>query len=103
MVGLESLDVDVAVVLGRTCMPLSQLLKLGRGTVIDLDCGDTDLVEIFANGLLIAKGEVAVSGTGIRVEITELVKKATIIRTPDVTIGASCRPGLGADQASIAA
>jgi flagellar motor switch protein FliN len=90
MAGLENLDVDVAVVLGKTCMPLSHFLKLGRGAVIDLESGDTDLVEILANGHLIARGEVAVNGTNVRIEITEIVPKATIVRERGTTIGDAC-------------
>jgi flagellar motor switch protein FliN/FliY len=88
--GLENLDVDVAVVLGKTFMPLNAFLKLGRGAVIDLESGDTDLVEILANGHLIARGEVAVNGTNVRIEVTELVERTTVVTEPGMTIGQFC-------------
>lgn len=85
-------------------MPLSQFLKLGRGAVIDLQSGDSDLVTILANGHPIARGEVGVNGTAVQIEVTELVRKATIVRTTDMTIGDACelelRPALAAAPAS---
>ena len=65
-------DVDISVVLGQTS---SQLLKFGRGAVVTLDQKTSDPVEIFANEVLIARGEVVItSGDKIGVTLTELVK-----------------------------
>jgi flagellar motor switch protein FliN/FliY len=85
--GLDSLQVDLAVVLGKTRMPLSQLLKLGRGAVVALDSGENDPVEILANGHPIARGHVVVTGSRLSVEVTEMVRKDVILREPGTRIG----------------
>jgi len=52
-------------------MPIHQLLKMGRGAVIELDSNVDDPVLIYANNRLIARGEVMVSGENVAVTITE--------------------------------
>ena len=86
---LESLNVDVTVVLGRNRMPVHMLLRMGRGAVIQLEQSESDMVEILANDHPIARGQIIVTGTKIAIEVTELLKKAEIIRSPGVTIGDS--------------
>ncbi len=72
---LYNVDIDISVVLGQTMMPVNQLLKLGRGAVVELEQRTSDPVEIFANDVLIARGEVVItSGDKIGVTLTELVK-----------------------------
>ncbi|MBX7198287.1 MAG: FliM/FliN family flagellar motor switch protein [Rhodospirillaceae bacterium] len=72
---LYNVVVDISVVLGQTTMPVNQLLKLGRGAVVELEQKTSDPVEIFANEVLIARGEVVItSGDKIGVTLTELVK-----------------------------
>ena len=87
MSGLENLDVDLSVVLGKTVMSLQRFLKLGRGAVVELETGDGELVDIRANGHLVARGEVAVSAGRIAVEITELVGRPIIVRDAGARIG----------------
>ncbi len=65
--------IDISVVLGRSTMPIHQLLKMGRGAVIELDTKENQSVLILANGKPIAKGEVVVSGEHIAVSVTELL------------------------------
>lgn len=72
MNALSKVAVEVTVVLGRNSMPIRQLLKMGRGAVIDLDSGYEDLAWIYANGELIARGEVMMIGEKIGVSITEM-------------------------------
>ena len=57
-------------------MSVNQLLKLGRGAVIELDRKVGEAVEIFINERLIAKGEVVIVDERIGVTITEIVKPA---------------------------
>ena len=72
---LYNVVVDISVVLGQTTMPVNKLLKLGRGAVVELEQKTSDPVEIFANEVLIARGEVVItSGDKIGVTLTELVK-----------------------------
>jgi flagellar motor switch protein FliN/FliY len=86
---LDNLNVDLTVVLGRSRMPVHMLLRMGRGAVIELEATESDMVEILANGHPIARGQVVVTGNRISVEITELIRKAEVVREPGVTIGDS--------------
>jgi flagellar motor switch protein FliN/FliY len=73
---LEKVSVDIAVVLGSTAMPVHQVLRLGRGAIIELDSGEDDEVRILVNNFPIAKGTVVVSGNRIGVEVKELLTRA---------------------------
>ncbi len=75
MDGLDTVPLDISVVLGRSRMPIHQLLRLGRGAVITLDSGEDDAVEILANDLPIARGTVVVNGTSISVEVNEIIRR----------------------------
>ena len=63
------------------------LLRMGRGAIIQLEATESDMVEILANDHLIARGQIIVTGTRITIEVTEILKKAEVVRTPGVTIG----------------
>ena len=78
MTTLDNVSVDIAVVLGTTSMPIHQVLRLGRGAIIELDASEEDEVRILANNLPVAKGTVIVSGNKIAVEVKQLLP-----RTPD--------------------
>jgi flagellar motor switch protein FliN/FliY len=66
---LAGVSVRVSVEVGSAAMRLSDLLNLGEGSVVELDRQANDLLDIMANGTLIAKGEiVTVDGRyGVRV------------------------------------
>jgi flagellar motor switch protein FliN/FliY len=68
---VSGVNVEISVILGKTMMPIHQLLKMGRGAVIELDSNVDDPVTIYANNRLIARGEVMVSGENVAVTITE--------------------------------
>lgn len=71
---LMKVNVDLSVVLGRTLLRVYQLLKLGRGAVVELNRTLNEPVEILANEIPIAKGEVFVTDEGyIGIKITELL------------------------------
>jgi flagellar motor switch protein FliN/FliY len=84
---LDDLNVNLSVVLGRSRMPVHRLLRMGRGAVIELESSETDMVEILANDHPIARGQIVVTGTRIGIEVTEILKRPEVIRTPGVTIG----------------
>ncbi len=65
--------VELSVVLGRASMPINQLLKMGRGAVIELDTTVNDHAYIYANDRLIARGEVLVIDNHVGVTITDTV------------------------------
>jgi flagellar motor switch protein FliN/FliY len=56
-------------------MPIHQVLRLGRGAIIELDSGEDDEVKILANNLPVAKGAVVVSGNRIAVEVRSLLPR----------------------------
>lgn len=70
-----NVDVEITVILGKSNLRVSQLLKLGRGAVVELEQKTDEPVEVYANGHLIARGEVVVTtGDKVGVSITEIVK-----------------------------
>ena len=77
---LDKVTVDITVVLGTTSMPVHQVLRLGRGAVIELDSGEDDAVSILANNLPVAKGTVVVNGNRIAVEIGEIMPRQQDMR-----------------------
>lgn len=67
--------VDISVVLGKATLRVSQLLKLGRGAVVELDQKATEPVEVYANDRLIAYGQVIVTeGNRLGVTLTDVIK-----------------------------
>ena len=80
MATLDKVSLNIAVVLGTTSMPVHQVLRLGRGAVIELDAGENDEVRILANDFPVAKGAVVVSGSRIAVEVKEMLPRATEMR-----------------------
>jgi len=66
--------VRVSVVLGRTRMAVSELLKLDTGTVIELDRQVGEAVEIFINDRLVARGEIVLVEDRLGVTMTEIIK-----------------------------
>lgn len=66
--------VEITVVLGKTKMPIRQLLKMGRGAVIDLESEHEDSCQIYANNELIGYGEVMMVGERIGISITKMIK-----------------------------
>ncbi|TAK49178.1 MAG: flagellar motor switch protein FliN [Xanthobacteraceae bacterium] len=78
MATLDKVSVDLTVVLGTTSMPVHQVLRLGRGAIIELDATEQDEVRIMANNLPIANGVVLVNGNRIAVEVKQMLS-----RTPD--------------------
>ena len=80
MATLENVSIDIAVVLGKTSMPIHQVLRLGRGAIIELDSSEEDEVRILANNMPVAKGTVVVSGNRIAVEVKELTPRLPDMR-----------------------
>jgi len=74
---LDNVSIDIAVVLGRSSMPIHQVLRLGRGAIIELDTTEEDEVRILANNMPVAKGTVIVSGNRIAVEVKNLLPRAS--------------------------
>ena len=62
--------------LGKAVLPMQQLLRMGRGAVIELDAKQSDEVWVLANNRPIARGEIVVQGDKVGVSITDILKKA---------------------------
>jgi len=72
---VNDVNIEIVVALGSADLRVNQLLKLGRGAVVELDKFVNDDVEIFANDILVGKGEVIVTENNmIGVNISEVVK-----------------------------
>jgi len=72
---LEEVPVQMSIVLGSTHLPIRQILKMGRGALIPLDCGYDDPTEIYVNEKMIARGKIRVSGDRMSIEVTDIVKR----------------------------
>lgn len=68
--------VRISVVLGRTRIPVANLLKMDVGTVVELDRQVGEAVEIFVNDRLVARGEIVLVENRLGVTMTEIVKAA---------------------------
>jgi flagellar motor switch protein FliN/FliY len=76
----DTVDVNIAVLLGTTTMPIHQVLRLGRGAIIELDASEDDAVNVLANDLPVAMGTVVVNGNRIAVEVNELLPRPSDMR-----------------------
>lgn len=68
------IPVQLAAVLGKTSMPVSQLLRLGRGAVVELDRRVGEPIDVYVNNRLVARGEVLVVDDHLGVTMTEILK-----------------------------
>lgn len=74
MSAVYDVPVQVSAVLGRASMQVNQLLKLGRGAVIELDRKVGEAIDIYVNNRLVARGEVVVVEDHLGITMTEIVK-----------------------------
>jgi flagellar motor switch protein FliN/FliY len=66
--------VTVSAVLGKSAMEVSQLLKLGKGTVVELDRKVGEAIDIYVNDRLVARGEVVLVEDRLGITMTEIIK-----------------------------
>ena len=71
---IYDIPVQISAVLGRANMQVSQLLKLGRGAVVELDRKVGEAIDIYVNNRLVARGEVVVVDDRLGVTMTEIIK-----------------------------
>lgn len=71
---IYDIPVQISAVLGRSNMQVSQLLKLGRGAVVELDRKVGEAIDIYVNNRLVARGEVVVVEDRLGVTMTEIIK-----------------------------
>ena len=68
------IPVQLSAVLGKATMQVAQLLKLGRGAVVELDRKVGEAIDIYVNNRLVARGEVVVVEERLGVTMTEIIK-----------------------------
>ncbi|PKQ03053.1 MAG: hypothetical protein CVT72_15800 [Alphaproteobacteria bacterium HGW-Alphaproteobacteria-11] len=73
MNSVNNVFVEISVVLGRTTLPIHQLLRMGRGAVIELGTLQDEEVWVLANNVPIARGEIVVKGERVAVSITSVI------------------------------
>ena len=66
-------NIEISVEIGRVTMPIGELLKLGEGAVVELNRAVSEPVDVMAQGVRIASGEVVVVDDRFAVRITEIV------------------------------
>ncbi|MBX3447448.1 MAG: flagellar motor switch protein FliN [Parvibaculum sp.] len=73
MNSVNNVFVELSVVLGKSSMPIHQLLKMGRGAVIELGTKQDEEIWVLANNVPIARGNIVVQGERIAVSITSIL------------------------------
>lgn len=71
---IYDVPVQVSAVLGKTTIPVHQLLKLGRGAVIDLDKKVGEAIDVYVNNRLVARGEIVVIEDRLGITMSEIVR-----------------------------
>jgi flagellar motor switch protein FliN/FliY len=72
-----TIPINVKAVLGEARMEVNQLLKLGRGAVVELDRKVGEPIDIYVNNRLVARGEVVIVDDRLGVTMTEIIKSGT--------------------------
>lgn len=73
MSSLDSVKVEISVLVGRSVISIQRLLRMGRGAVIELDSTQDAPVLILANNRPVATGEIQIEGKNIRVCVRDLI------------------------------
>lgn len=79
MAALSGVKVEITVVLGRASLPMHQLLRMGRGAVIELDTDPKDDVLVLANNRPIAKAEIVIQEDRIAIAITDPIAADEVV------------------------
>lgn len=77
---IDDVQCDISVMLGESMVPIHQLLRMGRGAIIELTATEDDEVTILANNMPVAKGIVVVEGSAIAVSVTRLLPRPATLR-----------------------
>jgi len=80
---LLDVEVEITAVLGTAMMPVSQILKLGRGAVVELNRNVGEDIEVHANNRMVAHGEVVVVEDRLGVNLTDLIKLVEVQKSVD--------------------
>lgn len=77
--GLQDMEIDFVAELGKTTLTLNEILKLNKGSVIDLHKPAGESVESYVNGRIIGKGEVMVYEKNLAIRINEVLDSSGVI------------------------
>lgn len=80
---VKDVKMNVTVELGRTNLPLKEVLQLGENSTIKLDRLAGESIDLLVNGRLIAKGEVVVIGNNFGIKITEVHRPESMVDSGD--------------------
>lgn len=78
LAAVYDVPVNIQAVLGRSNMEVASLLRLGRGSVIELDRKVGEAIDIYVNNRLVARGEVVVVDERLGVTMTEIIKDGDV-------------------------
>ena len=76
MTNLDTISIEISVQLGSTSIPIHQLLRMGRGAVIELDAHEEDDCLILANDIPVAHGQVILRGEKVGISITKVLNRS---------------------------
>jgi flagellar motor switch protein FliN/FliY len=80
MTPFDNIAIEISVLLGTTTIPVHQLLRMGRGAVIELDATELDDVVVLANNVPVARGQVVLKGDRIGISITDVLFRSKTVR-----------------------
>lgn len=80
---VKDVKMNVTVELGRTNLPLKEVLQLGEASIIKLDRLAGESIDLLVNGRLIAKGEVVVIGNNFGIKVTQVHRPEAIVDSGD--------------------
>lgn len=70
---LKTVPLELSIVLGSADIPVRQLLKMSRGSMIPLNCGHDAPSTVCVNNQAVAMGQIQITGDKMSLEVTELV------------------------------
>lgn len=72
---LKTIPLELSIVLGSADIPIRQMLKMSRGSMIPLNCGQDAPSTVFVNNQPVALGQIQITGDRMSLEVTELVRR----------------------------
>ena len=75
------IPIEITAVLGKTRMPLNEILELGKGSLVELDTLENQEVEILVNGNKIAYGQVVISQQNFGIKITSVLESEQLVNS----------------------
>lgn len=75
------IPIEITAVLGKTRMPLNEILELGKGSLVELDTLENQEVEILVNGKKISYGQVVISQQNFGIKITSVLESEELVNS----------------------